>query len=126
VQLAGLCDASDAKKWSTALGDHGFGKALDLGAMGKAGFFVCDKNLEDVLVTAVGTTQTLQIIDSQGEKVAFETFAKQPAQIGKPLHEQLCGYIHTRGRQIKYAPLLADALDLTKVPPPLEGVINAI
>jgi hypothetical protein len=31
-----------------------------------------------------------------------------------------------RTRKIKYAPLLVDALDLARVPAPLDGVLNSI
>lgn len=124
LKLAGLCDASDEARWSKALGDSGFGKGLDRAAMAKLGFFVCDKDLEDVLISAVGTTETLRIIDGQGDKAAFEAFAKEPKQSGKSLHDQLHDFVH--GRNVTYAALLVDALDLTKVPPPLAGVVHEI
>ncbi len=124
VKLAGLCDVSDEARWSKALGNNGFGKGLDRAAMTKVGFFVCDKDLEDVLITALGTAQTLHIIDGQGDKAAFEAFANEPTHSGKSLHDQLHDFIH--GRNVTYAALLVDALDLAKVPAPLEGVVNEI
>lgn len=124
VELAGLCDVSDEARWSKALGDHGFGKPLDRAAMAKVGFFVCDKDLENVLITTLGTDQTLQVIAAQGDKAAFEAFSKEPAHSGKSLHEQLHDFIHARN--VIYAALLVDALDLANVPPPLEGVVDEI
>lgn len=126
VQLVGMCDGAEVAEWAKALDAHGYGKTMNQAAMAKAGFFVCDKDLEDVLVSAVGTAEAVKIITSEGEKAAFDAYAKQPAHAGKTVHEQVCGFLHTRGRQIRYAPLLVDALDLTKLPAPLMGVVDAI
>jgi len=126
VQLAGLCDAPEESKWADALKAHGFGTKLDRTVMASLGFFVCDKDLEDVLITAVGEQETLRIIDTQGETAAFALFAKQPTQAGKSRHEQLHVFLHSRGRQVTYAPLLVDRLNLKKLPPSLEGVIDAV
>jgi len=126
VELAGLCDIAEESKWADALKAHGFSAKLDRTVMASLGFFVCDKDLEDVLITAVGEQETLRVIDSQGETAAFALFAKQPAQGGKSRHEQLHDFLHTRGRQITYAPLLVDRLELKKLPASLEGVIDAV
>jgi predicted ATPase len=126
VRLVGMCDGPEDEQWAKSLEEHGFGKGMDRAAMAKVGFFVCDKDLEDVLVTAVGDAQALKILDGQGEKPAFDSYVKQPAHAGKSQHEQICDFLHSRGRHIRYAPLLVDELDLTKTPPALEGVVNAI
>lgn len=124
VDLAGLCDVSDEGKWSKALGENGFAKGLNRAAMAKLKFFVCDKDLEAELINAIGAAAVLVVIDKQGDKAAFEGFAKQPTQASKPLPDQLHDFLH--GRNIEYAPLLVDALDLSKVPASLEGIVNEI
>jgi len=49
---------------------------------------------------------------------------KQPAQQGLTNEAQLRRFMGTRGgRKIQYARLLVDALDLTRVPRPLDGVL---
>lgn len=126
VQLAGLCDAGDEPQWAEALKAHGFAKTLDRPVMASLGFFVCDKDLEDVLITAVGEHETLHVIDGQGESAQFAVFSQQPAHIGKSRHEQLHDFLHSRGRNITYAPLLVDRLDLKNLPASLEGVIDAV
>lgn len=126
VKLAGLCDAAEESQWSDTLKAHGFGTKLDRTAMASLGFYVCDKDLEDVLITAVGEQETLHIIDSQGETAAFNLFAKQPDHSSQSRHEQLHDFLHSRGRQITYAPQLVDCLDLKKLPVSLEGIIDAV
>lgn len=126
VSLAGMCDASDEANWATALSDLGFGAGLNRAAMAALGYFVCDEDLEDELANAFGDNETVALIESQGDKPAFEKFVAQPAHAAKPLHDQLCEFLHKRGRQIRYAPLLVDAIDTAKMPAPLEGVVNAV
>ena len=54
---------------------------------------------------------------AQGELGPFRTFAKQPAQRARPREQQLRRFMGTRsGRKIHYGQVLAEALDLTRVP----------
>jgi hypothetical protein len=64
------------------------------------------------------------VIDAQGELGSFRTFQKQPAWQGRTVEEQLRRFFGThKGRKIQSAPLLIDALDLTRVPRPLDRVL---
>jgi hypothetical protein len=66
----------------------------------------------------------LSIIEAQGELGSFHIFQKQPAQRARATEAQLRRFIGTRsGRKIRYATLLVDALDLTRVPRPLDRVL---
>ena len=62
-----------------------------------------------------------EIVEEQGELSAFRTFQKQPAKRDLGLEEQLWRFMWNR--KIRYAPLLVDALDLDRVPRPLDGVL---
>lgn len=126
LKLAGLCDAKEESKWARALESHGMGAKLDRAAMSTIGFEVCDADLEEVLIKAVGEKTILAIIDAQGDKAEFDTFVKQPTQNAKPVVQQLHDFLHLRGRNITYAPLMVDAIDATKLPAVLERVINAV
>jgi energy-coupling factor transporter ATP-binding protein EcfA2 len=126
IKLIGLCDAAEESDWAKSLESNGHGSKLDRAAMASLGFFVCDKDLEDVLITAVGEAATLELISNQGDAAAFKAFAKQPAHSGKTTKEQLHDFIHSRGRHVTYAPLFVEQLDLSKLPPSLESVINAL
>jgi hypothetical protein len=65
-----------------------------------------------------------RILDARGDLGPFRTFQKQPAWRGRARGEQLRRFLGTHsGRKIDTAPLLVDALDLTRVPRPLDGVL---
>ncbi len=89
--------------------------------MEKLGFFVCVADLEEELVRALGSAAVLQVIEAQGELGPFRTFQKQLAKRDLVLDEQLWRFMWNR--KIRYAPLLVEALDLDRVPRPLDGVL---
>ena len=61
---------------------------------------------------------------SRASSAPFQTFTKQPAHRGEPREQQLRRFLGTRsGRKIRYGHLLAAALDLTRVPGPLAGLL---
>lgn len=126
LKLAGLCDANEQPKWARALESNGMGSKLDRAAMVAIGFEVCDGDLEEVLIAAVGEKATLAIIDAQGDTAEFGSFAQQPTQKTKTVLQQLHDFLHGRGRNITYAPLMVDAIDPAKLPAALENVINAV
>jgi hypothetical protein len=58
---------------------------------------------------------------------SFRTFQRQPAQRGRPVEAQLRRFMGTRsGRKVRYGRLLVEALDLTRVPRPLDGVLDHV
>jgi hypothetical protein len=93
--------------------------------MERSGFFVCVDDLEDELIRSLGTSAVELVVRSEGELESFRRFQRQPAQRGRPVEAQLRRFIGTRsGRKIRYGRLLVDALDLSRVPPPLDGVLR--
>ncbi len=126
LRLAGLCDAGEELDFLRALERTGFGTNLDRAAMERLGFFVCVRDLEDELIRALGVAAVEEILSAQGELEAFRTFQRQPAWRDAPAHEQLRRFFGTfSGRKIRSAPLLVDALDLERVPRPLDLVLAA-
>ena len=86
--------------------------------------FVCVADLEDELIRSLGVALVEQVVEAQGEIGSFRTFQKQPAQRDRTSHEQLRRFMGTRsGRKIHYGRVLAQALDLTRVPRPLDRVL---
>jgi hypothetical protein len=108
VTLAGLCDAGEARE---------FTRALDQ-------VYVCDRDLEDELIRALGPGALERIIEEQGEMHSFRTLQKQPFQRTRTIEQQLRVFLGNR--KIRYAPLLVDALDLAKVPRPLGELLAAV
>ena len=123
LALAGLCDEHEERYFVSALEHVGLGTSLTRQTMEPLGFFVCVTDLEDELIRAIGTHEVERIVDRNGDLGLFRIFQQQPNQQQRSVDEQLRRFIGRR--KIEYAPLLADALDLTLVPAPLAGVLAA-
>ncbi len=124
LRLAGLCDAREEVDVRRSLQRAGLGSALDRAGMERLGFFVCEADLEDELIRALGAARVEQVIDVEGELRSLRTLQKQPAQQGRPVAAQLRRFIGTRsGRKLRYARLLVEALELDNVPPPLDRLL---
>ena len=114
VRLAGLCDQGE---------ERDFRRGLD-----RVGpYFVCVADLEDELIRALGTGRVEELIQAEGESGPFRTFTRQPAHRETPREQQLRRFMGTRsGRKIRYGHVLAAALDLTRIPGPLVGLLSAV
>ena len=124
LRLAGLYDAPEEGDFQRGLERAGLGSNLTRADLERLGFYVCDADLEDELIRALGAAFVEQVIDAQGDLGSFRTLQKQPAWQGRPREEQLRRFMGSGGsRKIRYARLLVDALDLTQVPRPLDQVL---
>ena len=109
VTVTGLCDVGQASAFERAL---------------QNGFYVCDADLEDELIRALGVDSVLRIVQEQGDLRPFRTLQKQAAWRGRPEHEQLRRFMGSGGRRkIRYARFLVEALGPAQVPAPLEGLL---
>ena len=127
VRLAGLCDVGEEREFRRGLERSGLGFDLDRVAMERLGFYVCVLDLEDELIRALGVDAVKQVAEAQGDLVSFRTLQRQPAWQGRPEHEQLRRFMGSGGRRkIRYARLLVEALDLDRVPRPLDGVLTHV
>jgi hypothetical protein len=124
VRLAGLCDAGEERHFRRALERAGLGSDLSRAEMEQLGFYVCDADLEDELVRSLGAATVEEVIAAQGELRAFRTFQKQPAKRGQSHEQQLWSFMWNR--KIPYGALLVRALDLTRVPRPLDRVLGHV
>jgi len=124
VTLAGLCDAAEEGEFRRALERAGLGADLTRAAMERLGFYVCVADLEDELIRALGADSVEDVVDTQGDLGSFRTLQRQPAWQGRAREDQLRRFMGSGGsRKIRYARLLVDALDLTRVPRPLDLVL---
>jgi hypothetical protein len=123
-KLAGLCDAGEEEVFRHSLERAGFGSHLTRLDMERLGFHVCVEDLEDELIRALGAATVEQVVDAQGELGLFRILQRQPAQRTRRTEEQLRRFMGTKsGRKQKYATALVDALDLHRVPRPLDRVL---
>jgi predicted ATP-dependent endonuclease of OLD family len=124
VRVAGLCDAGEERHVARALERAGFGTDLSRADMEALGFYVCDTDLEDELVRCLGPSAVEQLIADQGESSRFRTFQKQPEKRRLTREQQLHGFMWNR--KIRYARVLVEALDLTRVPRPLDLLLTHV
>jgi hypothetical protein len=124
VRLAGLCDAPEEEDFRRGLERAGFGSNLTRTDLERLGFYVCVADLEDELIRSLGAASVEQIVEAQGELRSFRTLQKQSAWQGRSREEQLRRFMGSGGsRKIRYSRLLVDALDLARVPRPLDLVL---
>jgi hypothetical protein len=127
LHLAGLYDDREERDFRRGLERTGFGPGRTRADLEALGFFACVDDLEDELIRAVGTEVVEAIVEAQGELRSLRTLQKQPAQQGRPVARQLQRFMGSiSGRKAKYAPLLIDALDLDRVPRPLDAVLAQV
>lgn len=111
AQLVGLCDAREERIFRRRLGR----------------VFVCHADLEDELIRALGAKGVEAVLEAEGDLDAFRTFQRQPAWRGRDPDRQLRRFMGSAGRRkLRYARLLVEALDLSQVPPPLNGVLTHV
>jgi hypothetical protein len=115
VRLAGLYDAGEERHFLRALG------CADRDELERVGFYACTRDLEDELTRAVGPDGMERVLAEQGELRAFRTYQRQPAHRDRPLEDQLHGFMWNRKQ--RYAELLVEALDLERIPRPLDRVL---
>jgi hypothetical protein len=127
VRLAGLCDAGEESDFRRGLERAGLGSNLTRADMERLGFYVCVADLEDELIRALGVAAVERVIEAQRELEAFRIFQREPQWRARTNAEQLRRFFGThRGRKIQSAALLVDALDLTRVPRPLDAVLACV
>ena len=127
VRLAGLCDVGEVGDFRRGLDWARLGNGMSGAEMESLGFFVCVADLEDELIRALGVEAVEHVVDEQGELRSFRTFQKQPAQQGVAPDQQLRRFMGTKAhRKARIAPLLVRALDLDRVPRPLDGVLDHV
>jgi hypothetical protein len=121
MALAGLCDAGEEGGLRRALERAGFGGGLSRGEMERHGFYVCERDLEDELVRCLGASGVEEVLAAHRKLGSFRTYQKQLAHRARPTEEQLRGFL--TNWKIELAGPLVEALDLSRVPRPLEGVL---
>ena len=122
--LAGLCDAGEEGEVRLGLERAGLQVGRGRAGLEAAGFYVCVADLEDELIRGLGAATVEHIIAAQGELRSFRTLQRQPAQRDRSLTQQLHRFLGSgAGRKLRYARLLAEALDPLAVPRPLDRVL---
>ncbi len=127
IRLAGLCDAGEEGDFRRELERAGMGIHPTRDDLESVGFFVCVADLEDELIRALGPDAVVEIIDAHGELGSLRILQRQPFHRDRTIEQVLWRFMGSRsGRKSTYARLLVEALDLDRVPPPLDGVLEYV
>lgn len=110
-RVLGLCDGGERRFYERVE------PSLD-------GIFVCDRDLEEELIRAVGVEGVLDVLAGLGDLERFRTFQGQPEWRGRPVTDQLHRFAGTRsGRKAALAAALAERLAPGLVPAPLAHLL---
>lgn len=123
VRVAGLCDAGEQGVFQRALERAGYGSALTRADMARLGFHICVADLEDELIRALGAGRVEELFAVHGDLQAFRTFQKQPEWRGRPVERQMRRLLGSSVGKIRYASIFVEALDLDRMPAPLDAVL---
>ena len=127
LRLAGLCDAGEEREFRRGLERAGLGSELTRDGMEKLGFYVCEQDLEEELIRALGADKVLEVVDAHGDLGRFRTLQMQPGWRGRPVEEQLRRFMGSGGRRkTRYGRYLVEALELDRVPRPLDRVLASV
>jgi hypothetical protein len=125
LRLAGMCDAGEEDVIRRGLARAGVGPAETRADMERLGFYVCVADLEDELIRAIGVAGVEAVIDSQGDLRSFRSLQRQPEWRDQPAGAQLRRYLGSGARRkLRYARLLARAVELERLPHPLSAVLR--
>jgi hypothetical protein len=116
-------DAREEPAYRRALERCGIAPVSTRDELERHGFFVCDADLEDELIRALGAAGVEAVLAANGGLGAFRTFQKQPQWQGRPPEAQLRRHLGASAGKIKYARPLVEALDLKRIPRPLAALL---
>ena len=114
LRIIGLCDVAERRFFERA-------------GISGGNLFLCDRDLEDELIRALGIAGTEAVIDSEGDRRPLTTLKRQPAHRDDRPEDRLRRFMGTTsGRKAKYGVALVNALNLTRIPAPLRALLEAV
>jgi hypothetical protein len=126
-RLSGLCDAAEERHFYRALARAGYAPPDTRSDLERAGFFVCDRDLEDELIRAVGPGDIERILAEEGDLASFRTLQKQAAWRDACFVDQFRRFLGAGARRkLRYASLFVLALDLERQPRPLRSLLSRV
>lgn len=125
LRVGGLCDAAEERHFCRALARAGFPPPASRGDLEREGFFVCDRDLEDELIRAVGPDAIEAILAAEGDLASFRTLQRQAAWREAGFVDQVRRFLGAGARRkLRYASRFVLALDLDRQPRPLREVLG--
>jgi hypothetical protein len=126
TRVLGVYDAPEEQFVVRALRRQGY-DVHDGADLAGLGFVVCDRDLEDELIRALGAARVEAVLAELGELARFRAFQRQPQWRGRPVTDQLRRFAGTTsGRKLLMARRLAEELDPETTPPALRALVDEI
>ncbi|MCH8613220.1 hypothetical protein [Arsenicicoccus dermatophilus] len=126
AEVVGMCDAGEVRHVMTALAADGC-PATDASDLPAYGFFVCEPDLEDELLRALGTPRAVEAIRRSPLGGKLQALQVQPAWRDLELDEQLRRFTRTpAARKERVAGVLAEALTREELPEPIAMLVDRI
>jgi len=127
LPLVGLCDAAEVPWLCKTLVKARVGIALDRQGLQALGFFVCDRDLEDELIRALGPSGVEALFQAEGDLDAFRTFQRQGKWKAAGLTDQIRRFLGAAARRKpRYAALVVQALPVERMPAPLVALLRRL
>ena len=119
--------ATDPATVLLGLGDAGERRYLEKVEPPLAGIFLCERDLEEELVRALGEAEVLEVLDETGVLGSFRTFQGQPEWRGRDFVAQVCRFAGAgSGRKALLGATFASRLRPDGVPRPLVDLLDEI
>jgi hypothetical protein len=123
---AGLCDGPEERFFARALRDQGH-QVESRQDMERLGFFVCERDLEEEVIRALGPETAEGILADLRLLGRFRTFQRQPEWRDRSLDEQLRRFTGVAsGRKVLLAQRFAEVLTPATTPRPLASLLRLI
>ncbi|XVX21731.1 hypothetical protein ACQP1U_07715 [Actinomycetota bacterium] len=126
AEVVGMCDSREARFVERALREQGYA-VRDPSDLPSFGFTVCERDLEEELIRALGPQRCVEVVEGLGLGGKLATLRHQPSWADRPLAEQLhrfCGV--ASGRKELLAGALASALTPETLPEPLRFLLDRL
>lgn len=124
ARVLGLYDGAERQYVARVLRDLGMLHGDDLA---RAGFFACERDLEDEVIRAAGSDLVLETLAARGELGRFRVFQRQPAQRVRSIEDQLHRFAGTAsGRKSRFAADVIEAVPMERMPGPLVRLLDAV
>jgi hypothetical protein len=126
VHVLGLYDAPEER--FVIRGLRSTGRDVSTRAdLARLGFVVCERDLEEELIRALGPAQVEGVLAELGELERFRAFQRQPQWRDRDVTDQLHRFAGTAsGRKLLLARRLAEELSPATTPAPLTSLVDQI
>lgn len=124
-RLCGLYDASEEAVALRHLRHAGLPVLATRADAAAAGFFACERDLEEELIRAAGAEAVEALLALDDDLASFRRFQRQPEHRGHTVDAQLRRFMGTRaGRKERVASRIASSLPAARVPAPLRALLR--